>query len=97
MNFLPEGQKMNNTYRAKEIFHPLSSICYPDRPQMTQRQVVVHVDHVLIHNPADVRKCFNECGLARMEYPRCNPDLASCDNFSFGHLKGKLGDECFPN
>jgi hypothetical protein len=89
MNFLPEDQKPNNTYSAQEILDPLSAVCCPDRPEMAHPQVTLRFDNALTHSAAEAR----DPGMDHLLY---SLDLALCDPFLFGYLKGKFCGQIFP-
>jgi hypothetical protein len=90
MNSLPKSQKINSTYYAQKILHPLSAVCCPDRAEMAKRQMTVHFDNASIHNATEVRECVDKCGLSRVERRPYSQDLAPCDYFFLVYLKGKL-------
>jgi histone-lysine N-methyltransferase SETMAR len=90
INLLPQGQKMNSNYFAENIIRPLSALCYPNGRQAHERRVSLHFDNAPIHNTKVVDDAIGSLGLKKLEHPPYSPDLAPCDFFLFGHVKGRL-------
>jgi histone-lysine N-methyltransferase SETMAR len=51
---------------------------------------MLHFDNAPIDCIGPVRDRMTTAELDRMEHPPYGPDLAPCDFFLFGHIKGKL-------
>jgi hypothetical protein len=94
-DWLPEGRTMNSPYYVEEVLTPLADSCYPQRSQRPRHLVTVHFDNAPIHNTNLVAECLERRKLTRMSHPPYSPDLAPCDFFLFGYLKGKLAGQSF--
>jgi histone-lysine N-methyltransferase SETMAR len=94
-NFLPEGETMNSTYYVEQILAPLSEFDLSQRSGEREQVLTLHFDNAPIHNSAEVEGYLEDRGLSRMPHPAYSPDLAPCDFYLFGYLKGALAGQSF--
>jgi histone-lysine N-methyltransferase SETMAR len=92
---LPQGHKMNSTYFIRCVVQPLVGMCSPDGRKMHERKVMLHFDNGPIHNAEGVQKHLRGLGFKRLEHPPCSLDLAPCNFFLFGAMKGNFWGQRF--
>jgi hypothetical protein len=91
---LPKGAKFNADYYMSEILTPL--LQWRSRQVgATDRKLIVHADNARPHTAKKVDQFFRDHGLLRAAHPPYSPDLAPCDFYLFGYIKGKLQGQCF--
>jgi transposase len=91
---LPKGAKFNSAYYISEILTPLvewrsQQGAPPNQP------LLVHADNARPHTSRKVTTFFEENGLERAPHPPYSPDLAPCDFYLFGYIKGQLRGQSF--
>jgi histone-lysine N-methyltransferase SETMAR len=89
IDILPEGMKIDTDYFADNIIDKMARLCSPQGRQSRERRVMVLFDNAPIHCTPTIRDRMAAAELERMEHPLYSPDLAPCDFFLFGHVKGK--------
>jgi hypothetical protein len=90
IDILPEGMKMDTDCFVDNIIDEMARLCYPQGRRSRERIVIFHFDNVPIHCTRTVRDRMAAAELERMEHPLYSSDLALCDFFLFGYVKGKL-------
>jgi hypothetical protein len=90
IDILPEGMKIDTDYFADKIIDEMARLCYPQRRWPRERRVMSHFDNAPIHCTGTVQDRMAVAELEQMEYSPYNSDMASCDFFLFGYVKGKL-------
>jgi hypothetical protein len=90
INILPESMKLDTDYFADNIIDEMARLCYPQGRRPRERRVMLHFDNAPIHWTGTVLDRMAAAELERMEHPPESPDLAPCDFFLFGYVKGKL-------
>lgn len=94
-DWLPEGETMDSPYYVNEVLTPIANRCHPRGRQRPRHLVTLHFDNAPIHNTQLVADYLEDRKLKRMSHPPYSPDLAPCDFFLFGYLKGKLSGQSF--
>jgi hypothetical protein len=89
-DILLEGMKMDMDYFADNIIDEMARLCYAQGRRPLERRVMLHFNHGPIHCTGTVPDRMAAAELERMEHPPYSPDLASCNFFVFGSVKGKL-------
>jgi histone-lysine N-methyltransferase SETMAR len=90
IDILSDGMKMNTDYFADNIIEEMARLYYSQGRRPRERRVMLHFDNAPIHCTGPVRDRMVVTELERMEHPPYSPDLASCNFFLFGYVKGKL-------
>jgi histone-lysine N-methyltransferase SETMAR len=75
---------------ADNVIDEMARLCYPTGRRPRERRVMLHFDNALIHCTGTVWDRMVAAELKRMQHPPYSPDLAPCNFFFFGHVKGKL-------
>jgi hypothetical protein len=92
---LPQGHKMNSTHLIGCVLRPVVEMCSPDGRKSHERKVMLHFDNGPTHNAEGVQKYVTGLGFKRLEYPPYSLDLAPCDFFLFGAMKGNCWGQHF--
>jgi hypothetical protein len=87
---LPQGDKVNSTDFIGCFIQPLVEMCSPDGRKIHERKVMLHFDNLLIHNADAVQQHLTGLGFKRLERPPYSLELAPCDFFLFGAMKGNF-------
>jgi hypothetical protein len=90
IDILPKGMKMDADYFADNIINKMARLCYPQGRQACVRRVMLYFDNAPIHCAGTARDRMAAAELEWMEHSLYSPDLAPCDFFLFGYVKGKL-------
>jgi histone-lysine N-methyltransferase SETMAR len=69
---------------------PLVETCSPDGSTIHERKVMPHFDNGPMHNAEGVQEHLTGLGFQRSEHPPYSLDLAPCDFFLFGAMKGNI-------
>jgi histone-lysine N-methyltransferase SETMAR len=91
---LPGGTKFNVDYY---ISHLLDSLAEWKRSQAgdSDRILHVHEDNARPHTARKVTEFLAGNGMKRVSHPPYSLDLAPCDFYLFGYIKGRLADASF--
>jgi hypothetical protein len=92
---LPQVHKINSTYFIGCVAQSLVEMCSPDGRKIHERKVMMHFDNTTIHNAERVQGHLTGFELKRLEHPPSSLDLAPCDFFLFGTMKGNFWGERF--
>jgi hypothetical protein len=61
----------------------------------TDRKLIVHSDNARPHTPKKALDFLGQNGMERAPHPPYSPDLAPCDFYLFGYVKGLLAGSEF--
>jgi histone-lysine N-methyltransferase SETMAR len=67
----------------------------PDGRKIHEKKVMLHFDNGPILNVERVQEHLTGLGFKRLEHPPYSLDLAPCDFFLFGEMKGNFWGQCF--
>jgi hypothetical protein len=70
-------------------------ICFPEGRKSHERKVMLQFGQGPTHNAEGVQEHLTRLGFKRLEHPRYSLDLAPCDLFLFGAMKGNFWGQCF--
>jgi hypothetical protein len=91
---LPKGVKFNSDYYISEILSPL--LAWHRRTAGGGRgNLIVHADNARPHKSKKVRQFMERNKMEMAPHPPYSPDLAPCDFFLFGAVKGRLQGRVF--
>jgi hypothetical protein len=93
-DYLPEDVKMNSTYYCRQVITPLYEACERDGMVGGQPPLTLHFDNAPIHTAQETKTVWRLMGWRECPTPY-SPDLAPCDFFLFGYLKGALSGQQF--
>jgi hypothetical protein len=82
--------KMDRDYFADNIIDEMARLYYSQGRRSRERRVMHHFDNAPTHCTGTLRDRMATAELERMERRLYSPDLAPCDFFLFGYVKGKL-------
>jgi hypothetical protein len=91
---LPKGAKFNADYYISNILTPVLDWRTAQRGA-TDRKLIVHADNARPHIANKVKKFFDDNELEMAPHPLYSPDLAPCDLYLFGYVKGQLKGQTF--
>jgi histone-lysine N-methyltransferase SETMAR len=85
----PKGMKFNANYYISHILDPLAEW---RRRQVSDadRRLHVHADNTRPHTAKKATEFVAGNGMKRAPRPPYSPDLAPCDFYRFGYIKGRL-------
>jgi histone-lysine N-methyltransferase SETMAR len=92
---LPQGHKMNRTSFIGCVVQSLVEICSPDGRKIHERKVMLHFHNGPIHNAGGVQEHLMGLGFKRLEHSPYSLDLAPCDFFLSGAMKGNVWGQRF--
>jgi histone-lysine N-methyltransferase SETMAR len=95
MDLMEEGRTMNSEYFCETVLPGVAVAAYGEGRRPHARKAVVHFDNAPIHNTKNAKRKVASLGMRRMDHPPYSPDLAPCDFFLFGYIKGKLSGASF--
>jgi histone-lysine N-methyltransferase SETMAR len=67
----------------------------PDGRKIHEKKIILHFDNGPIHNADGVQEHLTGLGFKRLEHPPYSLDLAPCDFFLFGAMKGNCWGQRF--
>jgi histone-lysine N-methyltransferase SETMAR len=90
LEFLPQGQTYNSQFFTDTVLASIDNKLAETRPKKRSKGAHLHVDNARPHTARASVQRIAELGLIRVPHPPYSPDIAPCDFFLFGYMKGKL-------
>lgn len=91
---LKEKEHINAAYFVEEVLTPLEKRFLPDACLFPFPQYI-HFDNARPHTAKLSQTYISKSSFTLLEHPPYSPDLAPCDFFLFGFIKGKLAGKNF--
>jgi histone-lysine N-methyltransferase SETMAR len=91
---LEEGQHINAAYFVSSILKPLESHFGGDSI-LTPHPQYIHFDNARPHTAKITTSFLKDTSFTVLPHPAYSPDLAPCDFWMFGYMKGKLAGKRF--
>ena len=97
MEFLPQGQTVNQHVYIEILWRLLRSVCEKRCELWQDNAWLLHQDNAPAHNALSIRQFLAERNVTVLDHPPYSPDLAPCDFFLFPKLKEVIKGACFPD
>jgi hypothetical protein len=96
VDLMIERHSYNTQYFLSHILEPLLPAVFPDDRKSHSCQPRLHLDNCYVHRSKASENFLAENSLIRVLHQPYSPDLALCDFWLFGHMKGALSGSQFP-
>ena len=97
MEFLPQGQTVNQHVYKKILWRLLRSVREKRRELWQDNAWLLHPDNAPAHNTLSIHQFLTERNITMLDHPPYSPDLAPCDFFLFPKLKEVIKVVRFPD
>jgi histone-lysine N-methyltransferase SETMAR len=94
IDFLSRRAKFNGTHSVSNI-PSLLAIWRETQMGKADRKLIVHSDNARPHTAKKVLDFLEQNGMERAPHPPYSPDLAPCDFYLFGYVRGLLAGSEF--
>ena len=97
MEFLPQGQTVDQHVYKEILWGLLRSMCEKRRKLWQNNTWLLHQDNAPAHNALSIRQFLTERNVTVLDHPLYSPDLAPCDFSLFLKLKEVIKGVRFPD
>ena len=95
MEFLPQGQTVNQHVYKEILRRLLHSVCEKRRELWQDNAWLLHQDNAPAHNALSICQFLAKKNVTVLDHPPYSPDLAPCDFFLFPKFKEVIKGVCF--